>query len=502
MNGTNSLDYEVTESESTGIDADLLVVPVAVKSLKAGSDPTLDALSEASDIDLRRLADRESFNAGPLDTLIIRPISGVRADRLLLVGTGDDEDHAEGALRRAAAKAAREARKMKAAAVAFAPARSSLGDDEIAAQLVEGFSFGAYEFERYITPEEDDFEGFDSLALLGTSDQTRDAVAQSRRVASAVDFARDLVNEPAVTLTPEEMALRAEDIGSEHGLETTILDENELAEKGFNLITAVGRGSANAPRLIHLVYRPDGEVDRRIAFVGKGVTFDTGGNSMKSPKHMKYMHADMGGAAAVLGAADALGALEPEGVEIHFVAPSAENTVSRDAIRPQDIVRGYGGQSVEIDNTDAEGRLLLADALSYIQEHDVDTIIDLATLTGSCVVALGDHTAGLFTDSDALESDLQDAARRAGEDIWPLPLNDRLDEKLETPVADMKNVGDRSGGAITAALFLRRWIDIDDWAHLDIAGPAYAREPGDFHARGGTGFGVATLTRFALAVGR
>ena len=294
------------------------------------------------------------------------------------------------------------------------------------------------------------------------------------------------------------MAEQARQLAERHQLACTIFDEEELERRGFNLILAVGKGSERKPRLIHLTYTPrSGAVRHRVAFVGKGVTFDTGGNNIKTGPHMYLMHSDMAGGAAVLGAAEAIGALKPEGIEVHFIVPAAENSVSGGAMRPNDVYRGYGDKTVEIGNTDAEGRLCLADALAYAEELGAETIIDLATLTGACVVALGEYTAGLFTDSDALYDDLQGAIKVSGEDFWRLPLHQKLDAQLDSEVADMKNIGKRYGGAITAALFLKRWVSVERWAHMDIAAPAFFESPSDTYAAGGTGFGVATLVALA-----
>jgi leucyl aminopeptidase len=279
--------------------------------------------------------------------------------------------------------------------------------------------------------------------------------------------------------------------------------EAELEREGFGLLLAVGRGSDEPSRLIHLIYRGAGPITRRLALVGKGVTFDSGGYSLKPREAITGMHLDMGGAAAVLGAADAIGRLKPAGVEVHFVVPSVENMVNGKAYKLNEVFKGYGGQTVEILNTDAEGRLILADAISYIAGFKPDEIIDLATLTGACVVALGLETAGLFASDDEVAQRLLAAAARADESIWRMPLTERIEDQLKSDVADMKNIGSRWGGAISAALFLKRFVTPGTpWMHLDIAGPAMAEAEWEYINRGGTGFGVATLVEYVEGLSR
>jgi leucyl aminopeptidase len=256
----------------------------------------------------------------------------------------------------------------------------------------------------------------------------------------------------------------------------------------------VGCGSAEEPRLIHLTYRPAGATDSTpsIALVGKGITFDAGGYNIKPTGHVEDMKMDMAGAAAVLGTMQALSQTRPD-VIVHGIVPAAENLVSGTAYKPGDVIRSLNGKTVEIMNTDAEGRLVLADALCYAERLGVDRIVDLATLTGACMVALGPHTAAVFSTDDGFASRICAAADNAGEDVWHMPLNKKLRPMLKSPVADMKNIGQRWGGAITAALFLKEFVGDVTWAHLDIAGPAFAEKAEGHITRGGTGFGVATL---------
>jgi leucyl aminopeptidase len=480
----------------------LVVLAVGKKALQKPSSGAIDQIAQATELDILELAKDEDFQGDVGQEMLFRGVHGLTARNLLLVGFGDAP--ATDGVRKAGIRAARIAHELHAGEVALptpAGLPSGFGLANFARIFAEGFHFGNYRFDKYLTrDEDDDYEGVDAISILFEEEGVQKSLNAGRLLGDAISFARDLVNEPALQLTPGELAARASDLADELSLEATIFDGQAVQDKGFNLIWAVGKGSANPPHLIHLVYRPDGEAKRRVAFVGKGVTFDTGGYSMKPPEHMQNMHVDMAGGAAVLGAAHAIGRLAPKHTEAHFIVPTAENSVSDRATRPQDIVRGYGDKTVQILNTDAEGRLILADALAYAQEQDVDTIIDLATLTGSSVIALGEYTSALFSNEDELAEQLLAAGRAGGDDLWRMPLTPAIDKQLDTPFADMKNVGKREGGAISAALFLKRWIEIDRWAHLDIAGPSLAGSDEPFRQAGATGVGVATLVKWVQSM--
>lgn len=482
---------EVLFSKETAIEvaASLLVIPCVPDEVH----PALSQVQEKSGVDIMALASEEKFTGKSGQVFVLRGLQGLGGHRVLLVGLGKPDERDVEGVRGSGTIAIRRAREMHATTIALAPPSS-----QDAMQFIEGALLGTYAFDRYISKKEGDFAGFESITIIGAGKELEAAFVEARVLAESTNFARDLVNEIPNVLTPEAMASKSREIASKYHLEITVMDENQLEKDGFNLIMAVGKGSVHPPRLIHMIYRPEGPVKKKLAFVGKGVTFDTGGYNLKPGSSMLAMHSDMGGAAAVMGAARAIGELRPKNVEVHFVIPTAENNIDGNAMKPQDIFRGYGKKTVEIQNTDAEGRLILADALAYIQEHKVDTIIDLATLTGACVVALGETTAGIFSDSDTLVSQLIDAGSTTGEDLWRLPLTKKLDKALDTHTADMRNVGPRWGGAITAALFLKRWVNISEWAHIDLAGPAYTEKEGTTSPAGGTGFGVGTLVQFTL----
>jgi leucyl aminopeptidase len=396
-----------------------------------------------------------------------------------------------------AAIGARHAATLRATSMAVTAA------DEIAVPgglraLGEGVVLGGYRFERYKTG--DQVTKFPlTKALLLVKDKVdaaaREAAALGQAVGEAVCIARDLINMPPNELYPEALGRFAKELANERkalGLSCTVLGPKQIREKGMNLLDAVGRGSAHGPCLIHLTYRPPsakGKALKRFAFVGKGLTFDTGGICIKPAAGMEEMKGDMGGAANVIALMAALAATRPE-VEVHGIIGSAENMPDGDAYRPGDIFKSYQGKTVEIINTDAEGRLVLADALHYAVELQPEMLLDNATLTGACVVALGQTVSGYFSNRDDLADRLAQACKRSGEAMWRLPLVEDLRELLKSDWADVKHMGDRWGGSITAALFLREFVGETPWIHVDIAGPSMANKAYDVYAKGGTGHGV------------
>ena len=355
--------------------------------------------------------------------------------------------------------------------------------------LAEGLLLGAYRFQRHRSEKE---EKALTLRLPGAEE----VLERARKVAEGVYLARDLVNEPPNLLTPLALAERALELGS-LGVEVEVLDEEAIAALGMGAFLAVAQGSENPPRLIRLRYAPPG-ARARLDLVGKGLTFDSGGYSLKPTESMATMKGDMAGAAAVLGAMKSA-ALLGIPVEIRGYIAACENMISGRAYRVGDVLKTLSGKTVEVMNTDAEGRLTLADALCYAEREGAQRILELSTLTGAAVVALGEEVAALFATEPAWGSLVQEAAHRAGEKVWPMPLEKAYREKLKSPVADLKNVGDRNGGAITAALFLSEFVCVP-LAHLDIAGPAFAKKGHALGPEGGTGFGVRTILELAQAL--
>ena len=358
--------------------------------------------------------------------------------------------------------------------------------------LVEGIAAGTYRYDRFRTTDRGD--QLAEVVVVGRGGQRlQKAVERGDRVAEAVALARDLVNEPGGSLTPPVLAERAADVASAAGLRATVLDEKAIRAEGMGGLLGVSRGSEQPPRFVELAWEPD-RARGSVALVGKGVTFDAGGLSIKTTDGMVAMKGDMGGAAAVIAAMSAVPELAPR-VKVVAYLPMTDNMLGPDATRVGDVLQMRGGTTVEVMNTDAEGRLILADALVKASEDGPDAIIDLATLTGACEVALGSRTAGLMGRHAGLLDQVRTAADTAGEDVWPLPMPAHLRRQLDSEVADLRNVGTtRYGGALVAAHFLERFVaDGIPWAHLDIAGPAWSREDDVEAPKGGTGFGVRLL---------
>ncbi|WP_320667092.1 leucyl aminopeptidase [Prochlorococcus sp. MIT 1307] len=339
----------------------------------------------------------------------------------------------------------------------------------------------------------------EALELLGVRIESKKVLERVTPICAGVELARELVGSPPNSLTPKALAEQAVQIANEYGLESIILGAEECKERGMGAYLAVAQGSDMAPQFIHLIYRPDGPVKRRLAMVGKGLTFDSGGYNLKvGAAQIEMMKFDMGGSAAVIGAARALAELRPKDIEVHFIVAACENMINGSAVHPGDIVQASNGKTIEINNTDAEGRLTLADALIYACELEPDAIVDLATLTGACVIALGDEIAGLWTDDDELAMELIEAADSTGEGLWRMPLRSSYKEGLKSMLADIKNTGPRAGGSITAGLFLKEFVkESIPWAHIDIAGTVWTDKDRGINPAGATGYGVRTLVNWA-----
>ena len=421
--------------------------------------------------------------------------------RVFLVGLGPTDSLSGDVLRRAAALAARQARARAVQRLTFPLLDSwSLESLEETAQcFVEGSLLGGYVFSQYRKKDKKSaFPG--EVVLLHPEGKAQEKIQErlvvARLGAEGTTFARDLVNEPGNVLTPEVLAQRAMEIAQNEQIECSVLGLDQIQRLKMGAFLAVAQGGANEPRFIHLIYHPASPT-HRIGLVGKGVTFDSGGLSLKGSKYMEDMKSDMAGAATVLGVMMALAGLNLD-VEVHGFIAATENMPDGSATKPGDIVRSLSGKSIEILNTDAEGRLTLADALHYAQEQEkLDLLVNVATLTGACVVALGTQCAGLMGNDRSLVQALLASSARTGEMVWELPLIDAYDEALKSSIADVKNTGGRWAGAINAGLFLRRFIgEKTRWAHLDIAGPAFLSKAEGYCPEGGSGFGVRLLLDF------
>jgi leucyl aminopeptidase len=421
------------------------------------------------------------------------------ADAVLFVGVGPREGFDVTAMRRALGSAAPSMRRFGTVATTFPLVFGARKAADAVQAALEGIALGAYRFDRYKTAEEHEGD-LTSVVALGSerwdAKAMKAATTRANVIVDAVRWARDLVNTPAGDLPPAAIADAAAAMAEEVGLTCTIWDEAQLAEGGFGGILGVGKGSVNPPRLIELTYKGAGKATP-VALTGKGIAFDSGGLSIKPADGMETMKDDMGGAASILATMKVLARLKPK-INVIAAIPCSENMPSGSAQKPGDVIRHYGGKTSEVLNTDAEGRLILADSLAFLAEQRPQLIVDTATLTGACMVALGADITGAMGNDDALARELVAAGTAVGEPMWQLPLWRDYRTLIDSSVADVKNIGKRYGGAITAALFLAEFVGDTPWVHLDIAGPAFAERQHDLGPRGGTGVPVRTLVRFLL----
>ncbi len=457
-------------SEITGKKADALVFGV------------FEGLKDLMDKDAEQL--KKLGFKGKVGETAVLPGEG-NFKTIVYVGLGKKGEIDSEKVRIAAAKGIRTAKKSGAKRVVVDfPEVEKLGGKETKA-VAEGIIIGSYKFSKYKKEEDGELK---EIVVAGKKEFKKE-FEKGKIFAEAVNFVRDLVNEPGNVITPEKLAEISEELAAKYGFECKVFDEEILEKEKMVGILTVGRGSKNPPRFIHLSYKPK-KSEKRVVLVGKGVTFDSGGLNIKPEQFMKTMKSDKAGACAVLGIMKIIGELKPN-IEVHALIPTVENMPDGRAYRPDDIIVYKNGVSVEVHSTDAEGRLILADALIYGSELEPDVMIDMATLTGACVVALGHYTSGLFTEDDRLANKLLKAVKETGEKMWRMPLDEDLKEDIKGAYADVQNVGKtRYGGAITAALFLQKFVDskkVKSWAHIDIAGPAFLDSEWKYYTSGATG---------------
>jgi len=446
---------------------------------------------------LSPLLDSDDFKGKTGQTAVVYLQGSTGLKRLVLVGLGEKKKTTLEQYRRASATGAKRARSLKARTIAFeVPTNLPEKRDSLFA-FAEGAFLSLYRYDKYMTKKNDDESTPEELVFCSSENQivtvAPQVLVRAQTVCEATCLARDLENAPANELYPETLAKAAKDSADRNGYSATILDEYEIKELGMGGIVGVSQGSARPPRFIILEYGSPAK--KPVVLVGKGVTFDTGGISIKPAASMAEMKMDMSGAAAVIGTFEAVSRLR---LPVHIVGliPAVENMPSGTALRPGDILKHFNGKTSEVDNTDAEGRLILADALSYAEKYAPSAVIDLATLTGACVVALGQYATGMMGNDDTLMKTLKIAGEKTFERVWRLPMFDEYEKLIKSDVADVKNVGGRWAGAITAAWFLRKFIGDYKWTHLDIAGTAILEENLDYTPKGGSGVGVRLLTEF------
>lgn len=456
--------------------------------------------------DNARALDARVFAGKEQDVLVLHP--GHQPFRtLILVGLGRAEKLSLERLRRGAARAAKEARKARSLAILepdIEIVRSSHADfgdamwENIAGAMAEGAALALYRFDKYRTVDREKML-LTQVKVISADARRARQMSRGVRIASviceATYLARDLANAPGNEIHPESLAARARSAGRAAGFRVTVLNERKIRQLNMGGLLGVARGSDRPPRFIIMEYRGAGRARPKVVLVGKGVTFDSGGISIKPAAHMAEMRMDMSGAAVVIGTMQAVAQLK---LPVHVIGlvPATENLLGGSAMKPGDILTHHNGMTSEVDNTDAEGRLILADALSYASQYKPDLVIDLATLTGACVVALGHHATGMMGNDEQAMTLLRTSGDRTYERVWQLPMYEEYERLIKSDVADVKNVGGRWAGAITAAMFLKKFIGDYRWVHLDIAGTAIMEESFDYIQKGASGVGVRLLVDF------
>jgi leucyl aminopeptidase len=479
------------------VDADALAVAV-FKGEKA-DDGVLKTLDKATDGIISSVIKSEEFSAKEGETAYFYLTdSSLKARRLLLIGCGERGDYKARQVSQMAGTAARFLRSKNAKTIAIVP-RGEDDVEKVAQWTISGAVMGLFEPDKYRTKEKEQrqvdrfevvIEGADKKALERGAER-------GRIIGESANFTRDMANEPGGYMTPTAMADGAKKMAKEFGLSIDVLDQKQIEKLGMGSFLGVSRGSDEPPKLIVLKYTPSKKTksDGLLALVGKGITFDSGGISLKPGENMELMKYDMTGAATVIGTMRAIAQLKPS-VPVLGVAPCCENLPSGKATKPGDVLRAMTGKTIEVINTDAEGRLILADAIAYAKKLGATQIIDMATLTGAVSIALGDvHTAILGTDQKLIDSFI-DAGKAVGEKFWQLPLDKEYTNQIKSDIADIKNVGGKKAGTITATAFLKEFADGVSWAHLDIAGTAWGDPATPYRSKGPTGVAVRTLVEF------
>jgi leucyl aminopeptidase len=480
------------------IKTDLLVLPLQERNLEM---PALRSLDRRLRGKLSERIKKSKFTGAEGSSLVYDTAGVLPASHLLLAGLGKTNDVDSDTWRKAGGRAWREASTIGAEEIAFffAPDKDP---EDAAGAVVEGALLASYRFNKYRSNTQSAATVKNLMLFrpgLKRSPGLERTVRTAEQIIPGVFLARDLVNEPPSVTTARFLGEQTKLHCSGRGLSVEVWGKKKIEAMQLAGLLAVNRGSLEEPRFIKIHYQPAGKARKKVALIGKGITFDSGGLSLKPAKSMETMKLDMAGGAAVIGTMSRLAHLGPD-VEVTGYIPATDNLPGGNAQKPGDVIRYLNGKTIEVLNTDAEGRLILADALALAAKQKPDYMINLATLTGACMVALGSGIAGIFSNDQTLADNVMRCARGAGEKLWQLPLVKEYREALKSSVADMKNVAGPHGGAITAALILQEFVDNVPWAHLDIAGPAFTEADNPICAKGGTGFGVRTLLRFLLTI--
>jgi len=499
------MESKVIAEDATRIKTDALIVTLFEEMKPLDGDSA--AIDKALAGTISQLISQGEIKGKLNEVTLIHTLSKLPATRVAVVGLGKKEELSQDKLRGAVAETCRLLRRKGVKDIATTAQGAGIGGISLegAAQAVtEGALLGLYSFRKHITKEAEHGE-IEQLTIIDSDEAKLPAIAQGSRkgrvLAEATNLARDMANEPANFMTPNHMAELAMKLAESHGLEVSILEREQMRELGMGALLGVTQGSEQPPKFIVLRYRGDDSDKTDVALVGKGITFDSGGISIKPSEGMGEMKGDMAGGAAVMAATSAIAQLKP-GINVISVIPCSENLPSGNALKPGDILTAMNGKTIEIISTDAEGRLILADALSYAKNLGAKLMVDVATLTGSCRVALGDAYSGAFDNNQELLNKVIAAGAEAGELIWQMPMPEQYKEQIKSDVADVKNVGSRYGGSITAAQFLAEFVGDTPWVHLDIAGTSLSDKNKGYLVKGATGVPVRTLVNLVLSLAK
>ena len=490
------------------LDITSVTTPALIVNLFSGVESpggATGAVDQALEGVISQLIDDGEIKGKKGELTLVHTMGKIGPSRVVVAGLGKREDFDSDVARRVSSEAVRFLRRRgitEAVTIAHGAGAGGLSPEEAGRAIAEGSLLGLYRFDRYHTNGDDSDGEVTDLTIAerdeGRAQGIRDGVATGTAMAEATLIARDMVNEPANSMTPTAMSEVARRVAEEHGMGFEVLDNEDMQARGMGAFIGVAQGSDEPAKLIILTYQGDPDhPDNNLGLIGKGITFDTGGISLKPAANMEAMKGDMAGGASVIAAMQIIGALEPR-INVTGMVAATENMPGGSAQRPGDVVRAMNGKTIEVINTDAEGRLVLADALCLARERGITRIVDIATLTGAMVTTLGKACTGIMGNDDALIGDVVDAGRQTGEKFWQLPMFDEYKELIRSDVADMKNSGGRQAGSITAALLLQEFVDGAAWAHLDIAGTSTSERASGYLVKGATGAPARTLAQLAV----
>lgn len=447
----------------------------------------------------------EGFKGKYSDTVIVPTQLKIPADKIMLVGLGKKKEFDCSKLRELSAKIIKQLDKtLNIKNVSIEPLGLKCGNfniQECANAITEGILISTYDYDKYKTKKNQQQIKKVRIVLEDAKEEkaAKTGVNNGKILCSAMDFTKDLINEPAQNATPEAIAQIAKNLSLDLGLTFDVYSKKQLAQMNFNAFLAVGQGSEQEPKFIHLTYKPTKKAKKKIILIGKGITFDSGGLDIKPANSMLTMKTDMSGCATVLGVIQAIAALKPD-IEVHALSALCENMPSGKSYKQGDVLTAKNGKTIEVDNTDAEGRLTLADVLTYADELNADEVIDIATLTGACIVALGQNITGIMGNNQEMIKKIINIGKKSGENLWELPIFDDMQEMLKSDIADMRNTGSRYAGASVAGRFLQNFTKSKNWAHIDIAGTAFIDKPYKELNKGATGVMVRTLTNYIMSL--